>query len=76
MVVRRIVEIVDREKGGLIVLHDARDSQRKMRFHLAKEPAGAFNRSWIPGAVEEIILILREKGYTLEGFVIPRALNP
>lgn len=67
-IVKRVIRKIEAEKGGVILLHDGRDSWRMIEAKLAKKPDGEFNRSWIPEAVEEIILILREKGYTLNGF--------
>jgi peptidoglycan/xylan/chitin deacetylase (PgdA/CDA1 family) len=64
--VRRVVKLVEEQGGGLILLHDGRDSHYRMKAELAKNPAGPFNRSWIPEAVEEIIITLREKGYYFE----------
>ena len=46
--VRRIVERVEKQNGGIILLHD-----------------GGNNRSWIPDAVEEIIIALLGKGFIL-----------
>jgi peptidoglycan/xylan/chitin deacetylase (PgdA/CDA1 family) len=62
-VARRIVEIVEEQRGGIILLHDARDSHVLAEKERAKNPQGVFNRSWIPSAVEEIIVILRGKGF-------------
>jgi peptidoglycan/xylan/chitin deacetylase (PgdA/CDA1 family) len=64
--VRQVVKMVEQQGGGLILLHDARDSYFRMEAELAKNPAGPFDRSWIPEAVEEIILALLEKGYRFE----------
>jgi peptidoglycan/xylan/chitin deacetylase (PgdA/CDA1 family) len=64
--VKQLVKMVEEQGGGLILLHDARDSHFRMEAELAKNPAGPFNRSWIPEAVEEIILALLEKGYRFE----------
>jgi peptidoglycan/xylan/chitin deacetylase (PgdA/CDA1 family) len=75
-IIERVIRKIEEKKGGIILLHDGRDSWYKIEAHLAKESDGAFNRSWIPDAVEEIILILREKGYTLKGFDIVSVLTP
>jgi hypothetical protein len=55
---------VEEQGGGIILLHDARESWLRMETELAKDPQGVFNRSWIPLAVEEIIVILRGKGFS------------
>ncbi len=51
--------------GGIILLHDARDSHARMEGELANDPYGVFNRSWLPEAVEKIIVALRQRGYTI-----------
>jgi peptidoglycan/xylan/chitin deacetylase (PgdA/CDA1 family) len=66
--VKKMVQIIERQRGGVILLHDARDSYILMEANLAKKPDGVFNRAWIPDVVEEIIIILLEKGYILNGF--------
>jgi len=71
-VVKRVIKKVEKQNGGLIILHDARDSQALTETELAKNPDGAFNRSWIPDAVEEIIIVLLEKGFVLNN---PDILN-
>jgi peptidoglycan/xylan/chitin deacetylase (PgdA/CDA1 family) len=75
-VIERTIRKIEEEQGGIILLHDGRDSWRRIEANLEKKSNGAFNRSWIPDAVEEIILILREKGYTLKGFDIMPVLTP
>jgi peptidoglycan/xylan/chitin deacetylase (PgdA/CDA1 family) len=74
-VIERVTRKIEAEKGGVILLHDGRDSWRKIEARLEHDPDGEFNRSWIPDTVEEIILILREKGYILNGFDIFSVLN-
>lgn len=65
-----IIKAIEKQRGGIILLHDARDSHVQMEAALARDPEGAFNRSWIPDAVEEIIDSLENKGYRLSGFDI------
>jgi peptidoglycan/xylan/chitin deacetylase (PgdA/CDA1 family) len=67
-VVRSLVRRIEKQDGGIIMLHDGRDSHRKIEAALKRNPGGQYNRSWIPEAVERLILILREKGYALSGF--------
>ncbi|GHU65384.1 hypothetical protein FACS189447_04210 [Spirochaetia bacterium] len=69
--IQRIMRSIEKQGGGIILLHDARDSHVLMETKLEKDPQGVFNRTWIPGAVEEIIKLLLEKGYRLGGFEIP-----
>jgi len=61
--VAQIIEKVEKMNGGLILLHDARGSNVRSKRELEKNPHGAYNRSWIPEAVEEIIISLRAKGF-------------
>ena len=68
---RELIEKIEESKGGLVLLHDMRDSWRRMERELAKEPDGAFNRAWIPEMVEKIILYFRDKGYHIDGSEIP-----
>jgi len=63
--VRQVLEKIEKQNGGIILLHDGRDSQARMGEKLKKNPHSAFNRSWFPEAVEEIILALLERGYNL-----------
>jgi peptidoglycan/xylan/chitin deacetylase (PgdA/CDA1 family) len=62
-VIARIIKKVSKKNGGIILLHDGRDSYRRMERELARNPAGPFNRSWIPETVDEIIPALRANGY-------------
>jgi len=64
--VRQVIRKVDKQNGGIILLHDGRDSYRLMKEELEKNPHGSFDRSWIPAAVEEIIIVLKSKGYNLD----------
>ena len=64
-IVNKTINLVEKRGGGLILLHDGRDSYSHKETELAKNPNGAFNRSWIPGAVEEIIIALLDKGFIL-----------
>ena len=64
-VVWDIIRKIKGQGGGIIVLHDARDSHALTEAQLAKNPHGAFDRSWIPDAVEEIIPALLEKGFVV-----------
>jgi len=64
--VNKTINLVEKRGGGLILLHDGRDSYTRRKTELAKNPHGAFNRSWIPGAVEEIITALVDKGFNVD----------
>jgi len=71
-VVKQVVKKVEKQGGGFVLLHDARDSHVQMEAQLAKDPHGVFDRSWIPDTVDEIITILLEKGFILNS---PDILN-
>ena len=64
-IVRQVIEKVEKQNGGVVLLHDGRDSHHRMRRKLEKNPQGAFDRSWIPDAAEEIITTLISKGFNL-----------
>jgi peptidoglycan/xylan/chitin deacetylase (PgdA/CDA1 family) len=67
-VISAIMRKVKKQEGGIIMLHDGRDSHRTMETALKGNPYGSYNRSWIPETVERLILILQEEGYALSGF--------
>jgi hypothetical protein len=46
-----------------------------MEKHLDRDPEGEFNRSWIPETVEEVIRLLLERGYRINGFDIAGILD-
>jgi len=64
-VIKRVIEKVGKQGGGIILLHDSRDSNSRMEEELIKNPSGAFNRSWIPETVEKLIILFKEKGYII-----------
>ena len=64
-VVRRIIKKLEKQNGGVILLHDGRGSFSRRERKLAKNPQCAYDRSWIPDTVEEIITALLEKGFVL-----------
>jgi endo-1,4-beta-xylanase len=74
LVQRHTIEKVEKEKGGIILLHDARNSYRQMEKGLARNPLGRYNRSWIPGTVEDLILRLEGQGYRLRNIDVSRIL--
>jgi peptidoglycan/xylan/chitin deacetylase (PgdA/CDA1 family) len=69
-IMKKTLTSVTKQEGGLILLHDARDSHTRMEKHLDRDPEGEFNRSWIPETVEELIKTLINRGYRLNGFDI------
>jgi hypothetical protein len=64
-VVREIIYKTIEQRGGLILLHDMRDTHIQQKKALAKEPEGDYNRSWIPDAVEDIIITLLEMKFEI-----------
>jgi peptidoglycan/xylan/chitin deacetylase (PgdA/CDA1 family) len=64
-IIQTVLQAVDTRKGGIVLLHDARESWQLAERKLADDPGGVFNRSWIPEAVEELILKLLERGYRI-----------
>jgi peptidoglycan/xylan/chitin deacetylase (PgdA/CDA1 family) len=65
-VVKQVTGKVIKQGGGIVLLHDARDSY-------SGAEKGVFDRSWIPEAVEEIIIILTERGITFK--IVPGPLK-
>ena len=72
-IVKKVLRKVIRRSGGIILLHDARDSYYRTEEMLSRNPNSSFNRSWIPDVTEEIINSLTEKGFTIgkPDFIIP-----
>ncbi len=64
-VVQRLLKRIEKDNGGMLVLHDGKDGLARMERGLAKRPDGTYNRSWIAGMLEELITVLEEKGYQL-----------
>jgi len=60
--IERIINIVIKQNGGIVLLHDGRDSYERLERELAKKPNGAYNRTWIPEAVEKMIITFIENG--------------
>jgi peptidoglycan/xylan/chitin deacetylase (PgdA/CDA1 family) len=64
--IKELIKKVGKNNGGIVLLHDSRGSQVQMEKELGKKPSGAFNRSWIPDAVEEIIVALKARGFVFD----------
>ena len=64
-VLRQIIRKVESQNGGLILLHDMRGSYCNAEKELEKKPDGAFNRSWIPDLVDELIPLLQDRGFII-----------
>jgi len=64
-IIKKVINKTVESNGGIILLHDGRDTYERTEIELQRKPHGDFNRSWIPAAVEEIIISLLDKGYKL-----------
>jgi peptidoglycan/xylan/chitin deacetylase (PgdA/CDA1 family) len=64
--IKELIGKVEKNNGGIVLLHDGRGSQVEMEKELKKKPSGPFNRSWIPDAVEEIIVALEARGFVID----------
>ena len=62
-IIRQIIKKTEKQGGGIILLHDARDSHSRMAKNIIKTPNGAFNRSWIPALADELIPALLDRGF-------------
>jgi peptidoglycan/xylan/chitin deacetylase (PgdA/CDA1 family) len=62
---KQTIKKIVKNNGGIVLLHDERDSFYRMEEELRKKPGGAFNRSWIPDTVERIIISLLEQGFII-----------
>jgi len=60
-VVRKAIRKLENKNGGIILLHDGRDS-----YSRREPPRGFYDRSWIPETVEKIIIALLDKGFTID----------
>jgi len=61
-IVRKVTKKIIRQGGGIILLHDGRDSHYHAEKGLAEKDHGVYDRSWIPEVVEEIIKNLLDNG--------------
>jgi len=66
-VVKETIKKLENRDGGVVLLHDGRDSYSRGEKQIEKNPNSVFNRSWIPDTVEEIIIALLDKGFDLHG---------
>jgi len=63
--IKKIIERIEKQNGGIILLHDGRDGHERNTKEIQKKPNSAYNRSWIPEAIEAIIIALLNKGFIL-----------
>ena len=64
-VVNQIINKVIKDGGGIVLLHDARGAYSQKKIELDRNPEGPFNRLWIVGVVDEVIVSLVERGFIL-----------
>jgi len=64
-IVKQTIKKVERQGGGIILLHDGRGTHYNRERALRKNPYGSFNRSWIPDVIQEIITTLLDRGFVL-----------
>jgi len=75
-IVKKIINTVEKQNGGIILMHDMRDAYDLNEQKLEKKPNSAYNRLWIPEAVEEIIISLLDKNFILsETINLPELLR-
>jgi len=65
-IVNNTVNLIKMQGCGLILLHDGRDSHSLIETRLKDYPNSSFDRSFIPDAVEKIIIALLNSGFTLD----------
>jgi peptidoglycan-N-acetylglucosamine deacetylase len=63
-IVKRLVDAIRRDDGGIVVLHEGRHHADESKVaHLRDNPSSGYNRSWIPDAVDELITKLKAEGF-------------
>ena len=68
-VLKKVITKTEKNKGGIILLHDTINSYSLTQSKIEKKPNGPFNRLWIPGTVEKIITTLLEEGYYFDNSI-------
>ena len=60
-----MLQAIRKNRGGIIVFHDGKDSYQKLDAALLKNQQSPYNRSWIPTAIDSILTILKREGYSI-----------
>ena len=71
-IVKQTIEKIEKQEGGIVLLHDGRGSWSNREKRLERNPQGAFNRSWIPETVDEIITVLLDRGFVFGDPLTPQ----
>ncbi len=61
-IVNRVVGRAVRDRGGIFVLHEDRFARRTIDDREHNDSRSGYNRTWVPGAVDQIIRRVREHG--------------
>jgi hypothetical protein len=72
-VLNSTIKKIRKSNGGIIVLHDGRDSQQKLLTQLFTHTNGPYNRQWIPEIVDSLITVLKKENYQF--LLLPEALK-
>lgn len=62
-VLKNTLKKLRKARGGIIVLHDGRDSQKKLQEKLKKDPDCTYNRRWVPEITDSLITILKRENF-------------
>ena len=73
-IVNNTVNLIKIQGCGLVLLHDGRDSHSFIETRVKSYPNSSFDRSFIPDAVEKIIIALQNSGFDLSGSDIAELL--
>ena len=77
-IIKKTIDLTIKERGGIILLHDALGGHDQKEKKLKINPQGPSNRLWIVHSVDEIITSLLKKGFILHHNDLLQAsgLNP
>jgi peptidoglycan-N-acetylglucosamine deacetylase len=64
----KTLERLRKDKGGVVVIHEMRYRESPEAEKNYTSPRSGANRSWVPGAVDEMISVLSEEGYQFRSY--------
>jgi peptidoglycan/xylan/chitin deacetylase (PgdA/CDA1 family) len=64
--IKKYITHLEKHSGGLIVLHDGHSRLHKVSEQSYGRTDKSANRSWVPGALEAIIIHFKASGYSFE----------